>query len=797
MSAVMSGPGQRLSQSRLPALPALPPWAVLLAWQLVIALGYWIAGRLGLLLAIPPGYATAVWPASGLALAAVILLGWRAAAGILAGSFLANIGTGFESASWSTLLRSLGVPLLIAGGAAAQALLGSWLIQRFVGYRNLLTQEVEVAFILLLGGPLACLVSASVGISTLWATGVIAGDAVLASWGTWWIGDSIGVLIFTPLVLVWARPPDRVWLRRQLWATLPLLTLFALVVAAFVQTSQREAQAIEQKLQLDAAQFLAQAQADVAGAVSAVQSVRGLYESSDEVTLAEFRHFSVLTQVQAPGLLLLSWAPLVMPEQRSAFEARTQVAIRDLPVPDATAARGPHAPVMAESAPYGEGDRAGPGYDLYSEPVRAQTLERVVATQRPSLSDPLRLLRDPPGVESLMIAVPVYATSAEGGSALRGFASGVVRAGELLAMPLQRLEAGGVRLRLAFGAQGEGAVMYATAGWRLPVQGDLVWSRTFELLGRSCRADFALPAEWLVAHRSLAVWTALTAGMLFTGLFGIFVLVIIGRTSRIAQLVEERTADLAREMARAGRLEQAARQQAEKLAASNRDLEQFAYVASHDLQAPLRTIASFAGLLESRCAQALDVKGQDFLEAIVDGAQEMKSRIQDLLQLSRVNSERVQMEPVHLDDVLRSVCRLLHKDIADSGAQIDNSPLPQVLGDRLLLEQLFQNLISNAIKFQKGGQRPRITLHARAAEGNWRIVVRDNGIGISKASMREMFVMFRRLHPGDKYSGTGIGLAICKKIVDLHHGSIEVESQVGEGSSFIITLPMKAARALG
>ena len=782
-----------LRRAAVVLLAHMPRWLRRCAQVLTIALAYWLAGRLGLNLAIPPGYATAVWPASGIALAAVVLLGWRAGFGVVLGSFLVNVGNGFSAESPALLLRSLGVPLLIAAGSTAQALLGAWLIQRHVGYRNLLTQELEVALMLLLGGPLACLVSASVGVTVLWSIGAIPSEAYLSSWGTWWVGDSIGVLIFTPLVLVWSLPPDRLWRGRQIWATLPLVALFALVVVIFVQASQREAQAIGQRLQADAEEFASRLRSEAAQTAGAVQSLRGLFESSDTVTLAEFQKFAALTQEQAPGLLFLSWAPLVLHEQRAHFEASEDVTIHDIPQaaapsPLPAAARDRYAPVMAISARYA--DLADRGYDLYSEPLRAQTLARVVDGLQPVISEPLQLVQDLGDRRGLLIMVPVQSEQA---GSLRGFVIGALRAHEMLALPLKRLEAAGIRVRLS--ASPGASPVYTSAGWREPAARDLGWQKSVEVLGRRWQVQAMLPAEYLVSHRSLAAWTVLTAGMLFTGLFGIFVLVIIGRTSRIAQLVDERTADLAREIERANQLEHAARRQAEKLAASNRDLEQFAYVASHDLQAPLRTIASFAGLLESRYSRVLDVKGQDFLEAIVDGAQEMKSRINDLLQLSRVNAERAEMAPVHLDDVLQSVCRQLQKDIDDTGARIVSGPLPQVLGDRQLLEQLFQNLIGNAIKFQKGGQKPHVEIGAEPRGGTWRVTVRDNGIGISRNSMQEMFVMFRRLPTAEKYSGTGIGLAVCKKIVDLHHGRIEVESQVGQGAAFIITLPMKAASA--
>ncbi|MGH8530440.1 MAG: MASE1 domain-containing protein, partial [Nevskiales bacterium] len=193
-----------------------------------MAAAYYISGRLGLLLAIPPGYATAVWPASGIALAGVLIYGWRLGIGVWLGSFLVNVRTGLDTSDAAALLQSMLVPVVIALGATAQAVGGAWLVRRFVSYRNILTQEFDVLRILLLGGPLACLIGASLGVTTLWLQGAIPDDARLFNWFTWWVGDVVGVLVFTPLLLVWTVRPYRRWLRKQLAVTVPMLLMFVL-----------------------------------------------------------------------------------------------------------------------------------------------------------------------------------------------------------------------------------------------------------------------------------------------------------------------------------------------------------------------------------------------------------------------------------------------------------------------------------------------------------------------------------------------------------------------------------------
>ena len=224
-----------------------------------------------------------------------------------------------------------------------------------------------------------------------------------------------------------------------------------------------------------------------------------------------------------------------------------------------------------------------------------------------------------------------------------------------------------------------------------------------------------------------------------------------------------------------------------ELGRSNADLQQFAYVASHDLQEPLRMVSSYTQLIARRYKGKLDADADEFIAFAVDGANRMQRLILDLLAYSRVNTAGRQFEPTAMETVLKAALNNLTNAVKESQAIITHDPLPAVMGDDKQLAQLFQNLLSNAVKFG-GAQPPRIHISAKQTDGEWLFSVRDHGIGLDPQYADRIFVIFQRLHTREEYPGTGIGLAICKKIIERHGGHMWVESELGKGATFYFTL---------
>jgi signal transduction histidine kinase len=281
---------------------------------------------------------------------------------------------------------------------------------------------------------------------------------------------------------------------------------------------------------------------------------------------------------------------------------------------------------------------------------------------------------------------------------------------------------------------------------------------------------------------------------------------VASRTAELQQyrdhlevLVQQRTAELEsanehlrKEIETRELAETALMHTADELRRSNAELEQFAYVASHDLQEPLRAVGGYVRLLEHRFPAHVDAKAREYIQGAAEGAIRMEQQITDLLALSRVGSEGLKPEWTDLSAPLKTALHHLQFTIRSTGAKVTSDPMPTLPVDAGQIAQVFQNLIANALKFS-GESPPQVHVGAREEKGEWVIWVRDNGIGIAPQYFQRIFQVFQRLHTRKKHPGTGIGLAICKKIVERHGGRIWVESEPGKGATFYLSLPTKSA----
>jgi light-regulated signal transduction histidine kinase (bacteriophytochrome) len=294
--------------------------------------------------------------------------------------------------------------------------------------------------------------------------------------------------------------------------------------------------------------------------------------------------------------------------------------------------------------------------------------------------------------------------------------------------------------------------------------------------------ESATPAaiQFTVSPAFWQTWWFLTLAVLMLAAAGAAAPVLRARAleherRRLEGLVAQHTRELALQNTR---LEQ-----------SNRDLEHFAYVASHDLQEPLRKIQAFSDRVMKSYASRLDDQGRDYLSRMGGAAARMQRLIDDLLSLSRVTTKQHPMEPLDLNEIVAEVLHDLEFRIQSTKGRVDVAPLPRIVGDPVQFRQVFQNLIGNALKFHRQGEPPVVTVSAVDRGDDIELRVSDNGIGFETKDAERVFLPFHRLHGRGEFEGTGIGLTICQKIVDRHGGSIRAESQPNIGTTFVITLP--------
>jgi PAS domain S-box-containing protein len=243
------------------------------------------------------------------------------------------------------------------------------------------------------------------------------------------------------------------------------------------------------------------------------------------------------------------------------------------------------------------------------------------------------------------------------------------------------------------------------------------------------------------------------------------------------------------------RAEEALAQRTAELERSNKELQDFASIASHDLQEPLRKVMAFGDRLRAHCGAALDETGNDYLQRMQNAAWRMSSLIEALLEYSRVTTKAKPYERVDLNRVVAEVISDLEERIRECDARVDVGSLPAIMADRLQMRQLLQNLLANALKFHAPGVPPRVQVSATRSNGSWSIIVEDHGVGFDRAYADRIFRPFQRLHGRAEFPGSGMGLAICRKIVDRHRGTITARSRPGEGSVFTFTLPAEQQEA--
>lgn len=517
----------------------------------LLAVAYAGCGYLALLLSIPPGYAAAVYPPAGFALAALLIWGYRFVPGVWLGCFVLDAWVTYRAAGPD--VASFWIPALIASGAALQAVIGAKLIRGYAGARAVLVDDRTILRVLVLGGPIACVISPTVGVGTLWWTDIIQYEEVAFSWWTWWIGDVLGVLLFTPVAFTLFAKPRPLWRRRVATVALPLLLMLAAVVAVFVQAGRWEESRIRDEFDKLVTNLAHRLEAQLASYEQILLGLERFYAASVYVSREEFHLFVDGYLHSNAGIQAIEWLPRVSHTERARFEASVrgeglpEFVIRENS-PDGqlvpAAKRAVYFPVVYLDPV--EGNETVLGFDVLGDPVRGAALERAMDTGRSAASAAVTLMQGGETQKGILVFQPVYGRNspqspATGKVSIEGMVVLVLKLPDILETIYPAAHESDYALAvLDVTDSTRGELLYETA----PSYDFLRSSVPVQMAGRRLELIVTAAPHYVAANRGWQAWTILAAGLFATSLLGALLLSVTGRAEATRLLVERRTREL-------------------------------------------------------------------------------------------------------------------------------------------------------------------------------------------------------------------------------------------------------------
>jgi two-component sensor histidine kinase/CHASE1-domain containing sensor protein len=723
---------------------------------------YWLAARLALWMAIPPGYATAVWPAAGLGLICALAWGRRAALGIALGSVAVNVATGFDATSLAGVARSLALAGAIGGGAALQSALGAALIRRRIGFPSALYDERDIIRFIVLGGPVACLVSSTIGVAALAVTGALAWPALGFHWWTWWVGDTIGVLVFAPLALLAVPGGHAVWRRRRGLVGLPLVLGFAGVTVLFLRVSAWE----RARLRTDFERRIVPVEAVVKSQLSAyaevVMSLASFFDASDGVTRDAFHVFCARALANYPAILGLSWNPRVPAAQRGEVERRARA---DGLAGFAITERDPTGQLrIADPRPdyvpvyYIEPQHAHLGvlgYDIASDPTRRDALDRVSRYGGLAATERVDLVPGHPGdspYPGVLLMAPAYVRTGAPGPI--GYAVGVFRVRDLIEIALRDIDHDGMSVTLIDRSPGPpgdpaagvpGAVLYTTEAAGAPATSELR-SSAIEFGDRRWELAIAPTAALVAAQRGWQAWTVLAGGLLFVGLLGVVLLITTGRAFRIRELNAE--------------LEHRVEARTAELTAALREREVLLQEIHHRVKNNLQVISSLMSMQVRKLGASSDRVALE----------ECQTRVEAIALVHEQLYQSHDYANVPFSEYTRTLVGNVFRSMRVSPGSIELAlaiddvavPVDKAIPCGLLLNELITNALKHAFP---GGRSGALQVELGRRGDQIRLVVADNGVG---------------LPPGLDVPGSrSLGLRLVNTLVRQLRGTLAVDGAGG------------------
>lgn len=770
------------------AIRLIPPRRIALAY-LALAIGYFAAGTLSLLLAVPPGYASPIFPPAGISVAAMLIGGPATLPWTFLGSFLLNLWTAFSAGHWADGVW-WAAAAVIAGASMLQAAVGGAILRHAVGYPAPLDNGRDLCRFFFLA-PVLCLTSATLSLTGLLALGVVPRRGLATNWVSWWIGDTLGILVALPLMLVVAGEPRDLWRRRALPVALPIVLFFALFVTMFVRVSQWERDESLSEYRLLSQEMVDRISTGLGEQEVFLEQLERSFSTSSTPSAAQFHHLVEKLLQRFPLIQAVEWAPRIDASQRLTFEAGRQINSPGFEVREADPTGHPRR--AGERAQYYpvtyieplRGNEEAVGFDLGSEGNRNSAIEAATRSGGLTATAPIRLVQEKGEQAGVLLIFPVG----------DGADSGVLLVVHRMSIFLEGLLApyrSWIDVRLVDLETGK--VLF---GGNLPEGSDALYRETFTFGGRRYGITTAPTSFYFEQHRSFQSWAVLARGGVGTGLLGALLLLSTGYAHRIEKVVEERTRDLEASNQRL-QVEMQDRQQAEAALHQAQRMEVIGQLTggiAHDFNNLLMVISGNAALLSEK---GPDDGVRRRASAIMRAAERGDRLTRQLLTFSR--RQMLRPEPVDLCQRLLEIVEMLSRSLRGDIELILDIPedLWPVMVDPAEFELALLNIGVNAQDAMANGGQFRIEARTRSflpgdlqsdgLVGDFVAVkLSDTGTGMTAEVLARAFEPFYTTK--DVGLGSGLGLSQVYGFAKQSGGAAFIESELGEGTSITLLLP--------
>ncbi len=723
---------------------------------LALALAYYLAGRLGLLSAIPPGYATAIWPASGIALAGLLLGGARFWPAILLGSFLVNIANG-----------PFGIALILGLGAALQAVVASVLVRRHVKEPFLLLDGKDILTFLLLSGPLSCIVSATVGVTTLSFFHKFVFSEYWFNWLTWWVGDCMGAMIIGPLVVLYlSSRHDRERMKRSQWLSLALSLTFVIIVGSFLIAQKQERKSVQLNLDQRVDHYIAGLQQELSNFKEALHATVSLVESVNAISEEGFHQFTEDWRARHPEVFAVNYTQAVEARERDRFPLIIKEFQNGHFVPAQNRER--YFPVRYVSP----ANEMILGFDLASEPRRKAGLTRALETGTMAITEPFQLIGIPEGDLSFLTFAPVYRE--RGKQSVKGFIVGILQADSFFQTLQKKAKLGTMRVVVRDAESRSPNLAFGQVSWLRYVYA----TKSIPAFGRTWDLTFGSEEDLILKEMSWVPWFVLTGGFLLTGLMGALLLTLTGRSEQVRHMVDLRTKEL--------KEAQATIFHSAKLSA----LGKMAAGVAHEINNPLSVVR--AGVEEIDYLISSSTINREECHSMVAKIETMVVRISKIIAGLKSFAREGAQDPMvatSLQTLVDSTLELCQERMKRHHIDlvIENTPNIFVSCRPSQIAQVLVNLLNNSCDAVTDMRQPRWIRLGFSLESKFLVVsVSDSGPGIPKDIQEQIMHPFFTTKPVGV--GTGLGLSISKGLVESHGGKLYLKTEATH-TTFCIEIP--------